>query len=110
MASLRPLLREPGARARNRGFVSCRGRDGQLNFRPEIDLAPDFQASAHKFGPLMHSQQTPVSCAALVRYNLGVHAFLVIANSHAEPPLAVVYRYFDSSGMGHHRNEATRIP
>ena len=60
-----------------------------------MELTPDRQFTAHKFGSFVHARQAPVSRAAVVGQNLFVYASPVIANSHLQLVLVIVDLRFD---------------
>src|SRR6516164_3548663 len=51
-----------------------------FNFRTGMELTPDRQFTAHKFGSFVHATQALVSRAAVVGQNLFVYACPIIAN------------------------------
>ena len=60
-----------------------------------MELTPDRQFTAHKFGSFVHATQAPVSRAAMVSQNLFVYASPIIANSHLQLVLVIVDLRFD---------------
>jgi len=60
-----------------------------------MELTPDRQFTAHKFGSFVHATQAPVSRAAVVGQNLFVYACPIIANSHLQLVLVIVDLRFD---------------
>ena len=65
------------------------------NFRTGMELTPDRQFTAHKFGSFVHATQAPVSRAAMVGQNLFVYASPIIANAHLQLVLVIVDLRFD---------------
>src|ERR1700685_3736783 len=66
----------PGPESATRfGFTVSNGRrNGQLNFRPGPDFAPDFQLPAKALGALAHPRHPPVSSSALIG-NVRINSF-----------------------------------
>jgi hypothetical protein len=60
-----------------------------------MELTPDRQFTAHKFGSFVHARQAPVPRAAVVGQNLFVYASPIIANSHLQLVLVIVDLRYD---------------
>src|SRR5215469_17498727 len=86
----RSFSRKPRTPSDSGRRISARCRDAQFNFRTGMELTPDRQFTAHKFGSFVHARQAPVSRAAVVGQNLFVHACPIIANSHLQLVLVIV--------------------
>src|SRR5215469_8586115 len=91
----RSFSRKPRTPSDSGRRISARCRDAQFNFRTGMELTPDRQFTAHKFGSFVHARQAPVSRAAVVGQNLFVHACPIIANSHLQLVLVIVDLRFD---------------
>src|SRR6516165_12307267 len=91
----RSFSRKPGTPSDSGRRISARCRDAHFNFRTGMELTPDRQFTAHKFGSFVHATQAPVSRAAVVGQNLFVYASPIVANSHLQMLLVIVDLRFD---------------
>src|SRR5215469_1263627 len=89
---------KPGT-ALSRCGVRSGGGNSQINCGARIGLTPDFQVTAHKSSPLLHTAQAPVTRAPFVGHNLWVDAYPIIANSHPQLAFVIADLHFDPARL-----------